>query len=671
MTAQTSKPVSAEMSRLMANAIRFLAADAVEKANSGHPGMPLGMADVATVLYTHFMKFDPAEPKWFDRDRFILSAGHGSMLLYSLAYLTGYADCDIEQIKNFRQLGSRTCGHPEYGHVSIADTTTGPLGQGIANAVGMALAEKMTAAHWGADLVDHYTYCVVGDGCLMEGISQEAIALAGHWRLSKLIVLWDDNHISIDGDISLSTSEDQHLRFKAAGWNTLAVDGHNQDEVAVAIEKARTSDRPTMIACRTTIGFGSPAKAGSEKAHGAPLGAEDIAGMRQNLGWTAEAFEIPKDILAAWRAAPARGVKARKKWEERLAAKKPAEQASFRLALSGDVPEKVGEAIQAFKAKISKEQPKWATRKASQEVLEIIQPLIPELVGGSADLTHSNLTNTKITKPIDRADFSGNYVRYGVREHGMGAIMNGLALHQCLIPYGGTFFVFSDYLRPALRMSALMGLRVLYVLTHDSIGLGEDGPTHQPIEHLASLRAIPNLMTFRPCDAVEAAECYEIALATKNRPSAFALSRHNLPTVRVDYAAENLSARGAYILSKADRLAEVTLLATGSEITIAMNAQAMLREQGIAASVVSMPCWALFDEQSISYRNEVLGENSVRIAIEAASTFGWDRYTGDNGAIVGMKSFGASGPAEQLYEQFNITARSVVDIALARLGRKA
>ncbi|GHU03624.1 transketolase [Alphaproteobacteria bacterium] len=654
----------------MANAIRFLTADAVEKANSGHPGMPLGMADVATTLYSRFMKFDPTDPKWCDRDRFILSAGHGSMLLYSLAYLTGYADCDIEQIRNFRQLDFRTCGHPEYGHISIADTTTGPLGQGIANAVGMALAEKMTAARWGEELVNHYTYCIVGDGCLMEGVSQEAIVLAGHWRLSKLIVLWDDNHISIDGDISLSSSEDQHLRFKAAGWSTLSVDGHNQEEIAAAIEKARHSDRPTMIACRTTIGWGSPSKAGSEKAHGAPLGAADIADMRKNLGWTAQAFEIPEKILADWRAVPLRGATARKEWESRLKGVEPAKRASFLHAMSGEIPETVGQALQAFKAKISGEQPKWATRKASQEVLEIVQPLIAELVGGSADLTHSNLTNTRVTKPVDRDDFSGNYVRYGVREHAMGAIMNGLALHQGIIPYGGTFFVFSDYLRPALRMSALMGLRVLYILTHDSIGLGEDGPTHQPVEHLASLRAMPTLLTFRPCDAVETAECYEIALSCRNRPSVFALSRHNVPTARSVHTKENLSALGAYVLSKPDRPAEATLLATGSEVSTALAAQDILSEQGIAAAVVSMPCWELFDEQPLSYRNEVLGKTALRVAIEAGSTFGWDRYVKEGGAIVGMKSFGASGPADRLFERFEITARSVADVVLARLGRK-
>jgi transketolase len=665
MTTQTAPYASHQE---MANAIRFLAADAVEKAKSGHPGMPLGMADVATVLFTRFLKVDPKTPKWFDRDRFVLSAGHGSMLLYALAYLTGYEDCDIEQIKSFRQMGARTAGHPEFGHISIADTTTGPLGQGITNAVGFALAERMMAARWGAEVSDHYTYVICGDGCLMEGISQEAISLAGHWKLNKLIVLWDDNHICIDGDTALSTSENQALRFQASGWNTLAVDGHDAEAVAKAIETARASDKPTMIACRTTIGFGS-AKAGTEKVHGAPLGADDLKAMREKLDWPYAAFEIPKHVLQAWRAPMQANAEARKAWEKRRDAMPAAKKDEFERTLAGKLPRDWDIQIGAFKAKISNEKPEWATRKASQEVLNVLANCIPELVGGSADLTHSNLTNTKISKPISAADYSGNYVHYGVREHGMGAIMNGLALHGGLIPYGGTFFVFSDYLRPAIRMAALMGQRVIYVFTHDSIGLGEDGPTHQPVEHLASLRAMPNLLVMRPCDAVETAECYEIALSTNDAPSALALSRHNLPTVREDHVAENMCAKGGYVLAEASQPRKVTILASGSEVPVALVAQAALHQLGIPTAVVSMPCWELFDRQPTNYRHEVLGKDSLRIAIEAGSTFGWERYVGDTGAIVGMKSFGASAPADQLYSFFDITAKSVVDIAVARLNR--
>jgi len=652
----------------MANAIRFLAADAIDKAKSGHPGMPLGMADVATVLFSRFMKIDPKSPKWFDRDRFVLSAGHGSMLLYALAYLTGYEDCDIEQIKSFRQMGAKTAGHPEHGHISIADTTTGPLGQGITNAVGFALAERMMAARWGADLCDHYTYAIAGDGCLMEGVSQEAITLAGHWKLNKLIVLWDDNHITIDGDTSVATSDNQHLRFQAAGWNTLAVDGHDPEAITKAIETARASDKPTMIACRTTIGWGAP-KAGSEKIHGAPLGEADNKAMRETLGWTYGPFEIPKHILQAWRLPMQKTGDARKGWEARRDALPAEKKAEFERTLSGKLPKGWDLAINEFKAKISKDQPEWATRKSSQEVLNVLANVIPELVGGSADLTHSNLTNTKISKPVTAPAYDGNYIHYGVREHAMGAVMNGIALHGGLIPYGGTFFVFSDYVRPAIRMSALMEQRVIYVLTHDSIGLGEDGPTHQPIEHLASLRAMPNLLVMRPCDAVETAECYEIALSTQDAPSALALSRHNLPTVRQEHVTENLCAKGAYVLAEAEGDRKVTILATGSEVPVAMVAQAALQQLGIPTAVVSMPCWELFDRQPTPYRTEVLGKDTLRIAIEAGSTFGWERYTGDNGAVVGMKSFGASAPAEELYAFFDITAKSVVEIAVARLGR--
>jgi transketolase len=651
----------------MANAIRFLTMDAIEKAKSGHPGMPMGMADVATVLFTRFLKFDARAPRWADRDRFVLSAGHGSMLLYALGHLTGFEDlADIDQIRNFRQLGYRTAGHPEFGHVAIAETTTGPLGQGIANAVGFALAEKMAAARHGDGIVDHYTYVIAGDGCLMEGISQEAISLAGVWNLSKLVVLWDDNHICIDGDTSLSTSDDQLARFQASNWDVSRVDGHDPEAIAQAIEAARRSGQPSLIACRTTIGKGAPTKAGSEKVHGAPLGADEIAAARAALGWNAGPFEIPADVLSAWRAAGSRGAPARAEWEKRLAAH--AGKAEFERTNAGTLPAGWKQAAADFKAKVMAEQPKWATRKASQEALEALTPVIPELIGGSADLTHSNLTITKATKPVKDGDFSGRYIHYGVREHGMAAIMNGLSLHGGFIPYGGTFLIFANYLWPALRMSAMMEQRVLYVLTHDSIGLGEDGPTHQPIETLAALRATPNVLVFRPCDPIETMEAYEAALENATGPSVFALSRQNLPVLRTTPAEGNPTARGAYVLAEAEGgRRQVTLIATGSEVSLAMEARKLLADKGIAAAVISMPCWELFERQPKEYRDQVLGQGTVRIAVEALGTFGWERWTGDNGAVIGMNGFGASAPAEKLYEHFGITAKAVAEAAQARL----
>jgi transketolase len=650
----------------MANAIRFLTMDAIEKSKSGHPGMPMGMADVATVLFTRFLKYDAKAPKWADRDRFVLSAGHGSMLLYALGYLTGFEDLsDIEQIKNFRQMGYRTAGHPEFGHVAIAETTTGPLGQGIANAVGFALAEKMAAARHGDGIVDHYTYVMAGDGCLMEGISQEAISLAGVWNLSKLIVLWDDNHICIDGDTALSTSDDQLARFQASNWDVSRVDGHDPEAIAQAIAAAKVSGQPSLIACKTTIGKGAPTKAGSEKVHGAPLGPEEIAAARAAAGWTAAPFEIPADVLSAWRAAGTRGASARAEWEKRFATY--GAKAEFLRTNAGQLPETWKQAVSAFKQKVSAEQPKWATRKASQEVLEALTPAIPEMIGGSADLTHSNLTITKATKPVSARDFSGRYIHYGVREHGMAAIMNGIALHGGFIPYGGTFLIFANYLWPALRMSAMMDQRVLYVLTHDSIGLGEDGPTHQPIETLAALRATPNVLVFRPADPVETMEAYEAALENATGPSVFALSRQNLPTLRTTHTDENLTAKGAYVISEAKGKRQVTLIATGSEVSLAMEAQKLLADKGIAACVVSMPCWELFERQPKEYRSAVLGEGTVRVAVEALGTFGWERWVGENGAVIGMNGFGASAPAEKLYEHFGITAAKVAEAALARL----
>ncbi|HEY4135932.1 MAG TPA: transketolase [Alphaproteobacteria bacterium] len=651
----------------MANAIRALAMDAVEAANSGHPGMPMGMADVATVLFTRFLKFDPTEPKWPDRDRFVLSAGHGSMLLYSLLHLTGYPDMTMAELKRFRQLGAKTAGHPEYGHATGIETTTGPLGQGIATAVGMAMGERLLAARYGKDVVDHFTYVIAGDGCLMEGISHEAISLAGHLKLNKLIVLFDDNQISIDGPTSLSVSDDQIARFKASHWNAVAVDGHDPEAVAAAIAKAQTSDKPSLIACRTVIGYGAPKKAGTSATHGAALGAEEVAGARLKLGWTAPPFEIPAPIADAWRKAGARGAAPRKAWLDRFAKLDAAKQAEFKRTQAGELPKGLDEAMLAYKKSLSEQAPNWATRKSSQEALEAITPLVAEMIGGSADLTGSNNTKSKVQAPITPDDFSGRYVYYGVREHGMAAAMNGLALHGGIIPYGGTFLVFTDYCRPSIRLSALMGLRVVYVMTHDSIGLGEDGPTHQPVEHLAALRVIPNLLTFRPADAVESLECWMAALQQPNRPSVLALSRQNLPTLRKAHVAENLSAKGGYVLADAEGARRATIFASGSEVTIAMAARDQLQAQGVGTAVVSMPCWELFDAQDEAYRAKVIGKDTVRVAVEAASPFGWERYVGENGAMVGMTGFGASAPAEDLYKHFGITADAVTQKVRERL----
>jgi transketolase len=650
----------------MANAIRFLSADAVQKAKSGHPGMPMGMADVATVLFTRFLKFDNSDPKWPDRDRFILSAGHGSMLLYSLMYLTGYKDMTLEQIKNFRQLGSITAGHPEYGHVSAAETTTGPLGQGLANAVGMAIAEKMLAARYGSDVVDHNTYVIAGDGCLMEGISHEAISLAGHLKLEKLIVLFDDNKISIDGPTDLSVSDDQIARFTASGWNTTAVDGHNPDAVADALEQAKKSDKPMLIACRTTIGFGAPTLAGTSKTHGAPLGKDEISGAREALGWTYPPFEVPDAVLATWRAAGRRGAKHKDAWQKNVNALPSQVRSTFEGALNGSLPDGWDGAIASVKTRAVSDMPKMATRKASEEILKELTKVIPELIGGSADLTGSNNTKVGDMVPVTADDFSGRYIYWGVREHGMAAAMNGIALHGGFIPYGGTFLVFTDYCRPSIRLSGLMGQRVIYVMTHDSIGLGEDGPTHQPIEHLASLRAMPNVLVMRPADLTETTECWALAVAQLKRPTVLALSRQGLPAVRLTDTADNLCARGGYVLSDCDEKRQATILATGSEVSIALDAQSNLKEAGISAAVVSLPCWELFDEQDDTYRSSVLGD-TPRVAVEAASTFGWERYVGTDGAVIGMTSFGASAPAGDLYTHFGITAAAVADAVKARL----
>ena len=650
----------------MANAIRFLSADAVQKANSGHPGMPMGMADVATVLFTRILKFDAADPRWPDRDRFVLSAGHGSMLLYSLMYLTGYEDMTLEQIKNFRQLGSITAGHPEYGHVSAAETTTGPLGQGLANAVGMAIAEKMLSARYGSGVVDHHTYVIAGDGCLMEGISHEAVSLAGHLKLEKLIVLFDDNKISIDGPTDLSVSDDQMARFSASGWNTASVDGHDPEVIEAALEQAKKSDRPSLIACRTTIGYGAPTLAGTSKTHGAPLGEEELSGARDALDWPHAPFEVPDSVLATWRAAGQRGEKAKGSWQESLDALPADVRDAFDRALDGSHFEGLDAAIAAVKSRAVKEKPKMATRKASEEVLGELAKVIPEMIGGSADLTGSNNTKVGGMAPIYAGDFSGRYIYWGVREHGMAAAMNGIALHGGFIPYGGTFLIFTDYCRPSIRLSGLMGQRVIYVMTHDSIGLGEDGPTHQPVEHLASLRAMPNVLVMRPADLTETAECWALAVSQSNRPTVLALSRQGLPAVRLSETSDNLCGLGGYILSDCDGDRQATILATGSEISIALDAQSALKETGISVAVVSMPCWELFDEQNDAYRLSVLGD-VPRVAVEAGSTFGWERYVGLEGAVIGMTSFGASAPASDLYRHFGITAEAVADAVKARL----
>jgi transketolase len=651
--------------RRNANAIRALAMDAVEKAKSGHPGMPMGMADVAAVLFQRFVKFDADAPRWPDRDRFVLSAGHGSMLLYALHYLLGYPGVERSDLEQFRRLGSPTAGHPEYGHAEGVETTTGPLGQGLANAVGMAIAERLSAARFGPELVDHFTYVLAGDGCLMEGVSHEAIDLAGHLKLSRLVVLWDDNSISIDGPTSLATSMDQVARFAAAGWHVARVDGHDPEEVAQAIAEAREDARPSLIACRTIIAFGSPGKQGSEASHGAPLGAAEIAAAREALAWPYPPFEVPDDILNFWRVAGRRGEGARRAWEKRLADSR--KRAEFERFLKGDVAAEVSAPLAAFRAKLAAEKPKVATRKSSEMALGVINEATVATIGGSADLTHSNLTLTKGMGVVTGDDFSGRYIHYGVREHAMAAAMNGVALHGGFVPYGGTFLVFSDYARGAMRLSALMGQRVIYVLTHDSIGLGEDGPTHQPVEHLAGLRAMPNLNVFRPADAIETAECWELALASRKTPSVLSLSRQNLPTLDrpID---ENLSARGAYVLREPSGARDVTLLATGSEVEIALAAADMLATQGLRAAVVSMPCWELFEARPASYRASVLG-TAPRVGVEAAARLGWDRWLGERGAFIGMNGFGASAPAADLYDHFGITAEAVAAAAITLIRR--
>ncbi|MBQ9235991.1 MAG: transketolase [Alphaproteobacteria bacterium] len=641
--------------RKMANAIRFLAAEMIEKAKSGHPGMPLGIADVATMLFSKFIKVNPQNPKWFDRDRFVLSAGHASSLLYSLFYLLGYKDITLDDLQNFRQLGAKTAGHPEYGHMLGIDMTTGPLGEGISSAVGMALAEKLTSDMFGSEVCDHKTYVIMGDGCLMEGVAMEAIALAGHWQLNKLIAIWDDNQVTIDGRTDIASSTDMKALFAAHQWNVISIDGHDFAQIEKALAAAQTSERPTLIAARTKIGYGAPDKCDTPKCHGSPLGAEELTGMRQNLDWPFAPFEVPEDVLADWRQAGERNEALDKEWQKRAQAK----GRTFADFVAGKLPQNWDNKLNELKERALQEKPEVATRKASNMCLEAIVPQLPQLIGGSADLSSPNMTKTTASAPIKRQNLSGNYIEYGIREHAMAAIMNGLALHGGFVPYGGTFLVFSDFMRPAMRLAALMGLREIYVLTHDSIGVGEDGPTHQPIEHLASLRAMPNMLTFRPCDVIETAEAWQLAIAQEKRPSVLALSRQNLPLLR-ENTRENLTAKGAYIIRGKAEGRQATLIATGSEVALAVAAYEELKTKGIATAVVSMPCQELFDEQPFAYQDAVLG-SAPRIAVEAASKFGWEKYVGLNGDIIGMDGFGASAPAKDLYAHFGITKDEIVE----------
>jgi len=646
----------------MANAIRALAMDAVQAANSGHPGMPMGMADVAAVLWSKFLRFDPAKPRWPDRDRFVLSAGHGSMLIYAALHLTGYARPTMADIRNFRQLGSPCAGHPENFELAGVECTTGPLGQGLAMAVGMALAERHLNAVFGDDLVDHRTWVVAGDGCLMEGINHEAIGLAGHLKLGRLNVLWDDNRITIDGATSLSTSEDIPARYAATGWHVEHCDGHDFADIERALAAAATDPRPSLVACRTVIGKGAPNKQGSHSVHGAPLGADEIAATRHGLGWSSEPFEVPEPVLADWRSLGQRGRDSRLVWQDRLA--NASESAEFTRRMNGNLPA-VDAAASTFSGWLGGSQ-KVATRKASELALEVLTPLVPEMIGGSADLTGSNNTRTKATPPLDAANYGGRYVSYGIREFGMAAAMNGMALHGGVIPYGGTFLVFSDYCRNAIRMSALQRARVIYVLTHDSIGLGEDGPTHQPVEHVMSLRLIPNLLVFRPADVIETAECWMLALQSRDAPSVLALTRQNLPQLRS--SGDMLSASGGYRLRAAKAARKVVLVATGSEVALAVDVAAALEAQGIGADVVSMPCTELFDAQDAGYRADILPRDALKVSIEAGVTMGWERYVGSDGLTIGIDRFGASAPAEQLFPHFGFSVDAIVPKILSRLA---
>jgi transketolase len=666
MTSTQAPPEQAHTRRL-ANVIRMLSIDAVEKAKSGHPGLPMGMADAATVLFSRFLKYDPEHPHWPDRDRFVLSAGHGSMLLYSLLYLTGYPDMTIDQLEHFRRVGSRTAGHPEYGHAPGIETTTGPLGQGIGNAVGMAIAEAHLRARFGKDLVDHKIYVICSDGDLEEGISHEAISLAGHLKPDNLIMLWDHNSITIDGSTSLSESTNMIERFQAAGWITDECDGHDAADVFRALSAAQNAKGPVLIACKTVIGFGMPDRQGTQKAHSDAPGAEEVAATRKELGWDYPPFVVPDDLLNQWRAIGAQGKSAYAEWTARKNAS--AKKKEFDDVIEARIPAAVPQGLIALKAKMSEEKPEAGTRKFSEKALEVINGALSITIGGSADLTPSNNTKTKNITEMAPGDFSGRYIHYGIREHGMAAAMNGMTLHGGVIPYSGTFLVFSDYCRPSIRLAALMGIRTIFVMTHDSIGVGEDGPTHQPVEHLAALRAIPNLLVMRPADGVETAECWQLALDHTKHPTLLAFSRQEVPTVRTTHTAENLSAKGAYVLM-GDPGAKLTFLATGSEVGLAVQARALLAKDGIPSRIVSMPCWALFEEQSAQYRETVLGPGTVKVAIEAGVRQGWDRYIGPDGGFIGMHSFGSSGPAKDVYKHFGITPEAAAEAAKTALSRR-
>ncbi len=659
----TASPLAPAQLAPMANAIRALSMDAVQAANSGHPGMPMGMADVATVLFSQFLKFDPANPEWPDRDRFVLSAGHGSMLIYSLLYLTGYSAPTIDDIRRFRQLHSVCAGHPENFELAGVECTTGPLGQGLAMAVGMAIAERHLNAEFGGNLVDHDTWVIAGDGCLMEGINHEAVGLAGTLGLGRMNVLWDSNRITIDGSTDLSTSEDILARYNASGWHTAECDGHDYADIARALAEAKADPRPSLVACHTVIGKGAPNKQGTHNVHGSPLGADEIAAARTELGWTAEPFVVPTAVLDQWRSLGAKGAADREAWEQRLAS--DSRGGEFAARMAGELPALAG--WHEYRSKLASEMPKLATRKSSEDALTVLTAAVPAMIGGSADLTGSNNTKTKSTLPFNRDDYSGRYVYYGIREFGMAAALNGMALHGGIIPYGGTFLVFSDYCRNAIRLAALQRTRSIFVLTHDSIGLGEDGPTHQPIEHVASLRAIPHLWVMRPADAMETAECWELALQRHDGPSALALTRQNLPALRSD-ADSNRSAKGAYRLVAAAGARKVVLLATGSEVQIAVEAAKALEEAGIGADVVSMPCWELFEAQDKAYQDSVIPAGVLAVSIEAGTTFGWHRWTGRDGLAIGIDRFGASAPAEDLFAYFGLTAEAIVPQIKAKLG---
>ena len=653
----------------LSNAIRFLSIDAVQKANSGHPGLPMGMADVATVLFKYYLRFNPKNPEWFDRDRFILSAGHGSMLLYSLLHLTGYKSVSIKDIQNFRTLNSICAGHPEYEKNTGIETTTGPLGQGLANAVGMAISEEIMRKKFGSSLINHKTYVVAGDGDFMEGISHEAMSLAGHLKLKNLIVFFDNNKISIDGPTSLSVSDNYKKRFESYGWSFQEINGHDEKQIFKAIKKSLNSKKPNLISCKTIIGYGSPNKAGKSSSHGAALGESEIELVRKKLKWTYKPFEIPSEILDEWRKIGEKGIKYEKKWDAVFNKKSKKIKNEFLRVINGDLPKSFDTLIKEQKRKLFESRSDIASRKASESVIEAITNNLPELIGGSADLSGSNNTNTKYSVKIKPGNFKGNYLHYGVREHAMAGIMNGMALHKGIIPFGGTFLVFLDYCKPSLRLSSLMGLKVIYIFSHDSIGLGEDGPTHQPIEHLTHLRAIPNLNVFRPADTIETLECWELALKSINTPSVIALSRQKLPFITESLNQKNMTSFGAYDIKKNEPNPEVTLIASGSEVKIAIDAFNKLKDFNINSKVVSMPCQELFNKQSKQYKEKIIEKNSIKISIEASSVHGWEKYVGPDGISLGMKSFGKSAPIKDLYERFNLTSNKVVEMAKKMLGK--